>query len=524
MSTPHAASSGELVPISDRLRYMEFLRAGLALAVGVIALVAPRALVVERSQLAVVTCAYGAVALVAHFAWKLSRKRGLTLFGLMLIVDGLYLAWTAYATGGPASPLRYMIVLHLITVALLASYRTGLKLALWHSLLLLVVYYAQRGGILHPEHGAGIGIGTPFQRLLEFSGLFWLVAIITASFSAVNERELRRRRYDLEALAAMVTRLETASDPADIADGLVEGVADTFDFERVALIASRDGAEPALVAWHGDVSHDAAGPAPGEGSVISTASARRGTLLAARLDPAADPWLTELLPGARNLVVSPLLVEGNSLGALVGEHSQRMGSRIERRVVTMVERFVSYGTLALRNAWLLERLRTMAATDGLTGVANRRTFETTLAKELSRASRRGDALSLAMIDIDHFKRLNDTHGHQTGDAVLRRVAQTLAAACRDFDTAARYGGEEFAMILPGASADQAAAIGERLRAAIAGDPAQPAVTVSIGMASFPGAAAGAGELIAAADQALYASKRAGRDRVTSAPRRLGLAA
>jgi len=514
MTATNAARAGELVPISSRLRYMELFRAGLVLCVGANAIAARGSLAVSLRDLGVYTAAYGAIALVAHLAWQLSRRGGRALFGLMLIVDGLYLAWTAYATGGALSPLRYVIVLHLITVALLASYRTGLKLALWHSLLLLVVFYAQRAGILHSATGAGIGVGTPFQRLLEFSGVFWLVAIITSTFSAVNERELRRRRYDLEALTGVVTRLESASSAADIATGLVEGLVDTFDFERALLIASRDGGVPVLLAWQGKVDHAAGGPAPAARSVVCASTAERRTLLRSRLDDSADPWLAALLPGARNIIVSPLLSENNAAGVLVAEYPFKMGPRVEDRVVTMVERFVSYGALALRNAWLLEREQTMAATDELTGLANRRAFDTTLSKEISRAARAGDGLSLVLMDIDHFKSLNDTYGHQTGDAVLRRVARALVASCRDFDTAARYGGEEFAVIMPGTSAAEAAVIAERIRSTIETDASTPMVTVSLGTATFPLAAIEADELTAAADDALYESKRNGRNRVS----------
>ena len=97
----------------------------------------------------------------------------------------------------------------------------------------------------------------------------------------------------------------------------------------------------------------------------------------------------------------------------------------------------------------LEQVQRLAATDGLTKIANRRTFETTLEREVARAARSAEHLSLVLLDIDHFKRLNDAHGHQAGDEVLRNVAAALSCACRDFDTAARYGGEEFAVVLPG---------------------------------------------------------------------------
>ena len=108
-----------------------------------------------------------------------------------------------------------------------------------------------------------------------------------------------------------------------------------------------------------------------------------------------------------------------------------------------------------------EQVQRLAATDGLTKIANRRTFESTLEREVARATRSAEHLSLVMIDIDHFKRLNDEHGHQAGDEVLRNVAAALSCECRDFDTAARYGGEEFAVVLPGCGPDEARLIAER---------------------------------------------------------------
>src|SRR4029453_17398062 len=108
-----------------------------AAAAGVAAIVGDR-LETTWVMLLVVTAAYLGVSGVTHLAWRVSRKAGQALFAMMLMVDGVYLAWTSYATGGVISPLRFVIVLHLVTVALLASYRTGMKLAMWHSLLLLV--------------------------------------------------------------------------------------------------------------------------------------------------------------------------------------------------------------------------------------------------------------------------------------------------------------------------------------------------------------------------------------------------
>ena len=506
--------AGELVPIADRMRYMQGFRLLLAVAVGLVALIVGDRLEATPIALAIGTAAYLGLSGLTHLAWRVSRKVGQGLFGFMLMVDGVYLAWTSYATGGAVSPLRFVIALHLVTVALLASYRTGMKLALWHSLLLLVLYYAQEAALLAPvdERAA---IGSPFSLLIAYSLIFWFVAIATASFSAVNERELRRRRVDLEALAALATRLEDVEDSATVADTLLEGIVDAFEFERAVLFGAPNETDLVLLSQSGRVDSGAPPVDLVEASVLATAMRTKERMLLSKLDQGDDPWLAALLPGARQLVVVPLWAEGHSIGVLVAEHSLRAGSRIEHRVVTMVERFCSHGALALRNAWLLEQVRAMAATDGLTGIANRATFNTTLERELSRAARAQEDASLVLMDIDHFKKLNDTYGHQTGDDVLKRVAATLKEAARLYDTPARYGGEEFGVILPRTSPADALMVADRLREAIAASGDDPGVTISAGVASFPLDATDPDSLVGAADGALYASKHAGRNRVTS---------
>nr|WP_276611897.1 GGDEF domain-containing protein [Kineococcus vitellinus] len=145
----------------------------------------------------------------------------------------------------------------------------------------------------------------------------------------------------------------------------------------------------------------------------------------------------------------------------------------------------------------------MARTDALTGLANRRSWDA----ELGRALERGEPLAVALLDLDHFKRLNDSEGHPAGDRVLRAVADAWRAVLPPGASLARYGGEEFALLLPGASAASAPELAERLRAAC---PAPQ--TVSVGLVHRrPGE--GAGGLLARADAQLYRAKAAGRDRV-----------
>ncbi|HWG93207.1 MAG TPA: GGDEF domain-containing protein, partial [Mycobacteriales bacterium] len=137
-----------------------------------------------------------------------------------------------------------------------------------------------------------------------------------------------------------------------------------------------------------------------------------------------------------------------------------------------------------------------------------------LEREVARATRSAEHVSLVMVDIDHFKVLNDTHGHQAGDEVLRNVAAALSCECRDFDTPARYGGEEFAVVLPGCGPEEAVLIAERLRQAVAAAPSVVPITASAGVATYPSHAGDADTLVRAADEALYQSKNSGRDRTT----------
>ena len=499
-----------MVSLGERMGYLQALRAALALVVLASALAAPKVIGAEVQDLLLVTAGYLVVSATGEGLRRAGRMRGLLTVGGMLLVDGLFLGWVLYLTGGTQSPLRFLVYVHLIAVTLLASYRTGLKIALWHSLLFFVVFYAQVAGIVPQIDSAAESAG---GRPSVFNVVaFWVVALATTAFSAVNERELRRRKADVEALAEMAARLEPQNQPREVAAELLRSVCSTFAFAR-GVVAGGQGGALELLAYHGP-GDDPVVPAC-NGGLVRRVTEERRTILAKALD-AEDEWLNRVLPFGRNLVAVPLSADGKAVGALVVEHG---GARVERRVVAMLGQFAAHAALALKNSWLLQQVQRLAETDGLTGLANRRTFETTLERELSRAARSGEPVTLVMVDVDHFKKLNDTYGHQVGDEVLEHVAQVLASACRDFDTAARYGGEEFAVILPACSSAESLVVAERLRESIASIETVTSVTASAGVATFPAHAAGSEDLIKAADEALYESKRAGRNRVTRSRRR-----
>jgi two-component system cell cycle response regulator len=169
-----------------------------------------------------------------------------------------------------------------------------------------------------------------------------------------------------------------------------------------------------------------------------------------------------------------------------------------------------------------ERSMSLALTDTLTGLYNRRYASSHLATELEQAVRSGKALGLLLIDIDHFKSINDTHGHSVGDEVLRAVANRLSRHLRAFDTVARWGGEEFVVVMPEAPLDVARSVAERLRRKVAGGPVTVSggagdvtVTVSIGVAVTGEGTSTMDDLLRGADAAMYFAKRNGRNRVAT---------
>lgn len=213
----------------------------------------------------------------------------------------------------------------------------------------------------------------------------------------------------------------------------------------------------------------------------------------------------------------PLIARGQPLGVLTLE-SATLGA-FRSVDVRALESVADICAIAIQNARYFEQTRQMAFVDGLTGVYNRRYFEQRILEELERAARYAGGLAVLMLDIDHFKRINDEFGHLLGDEVLRQLSTLLTQQLRKVDVVCRYGGEEFSILVPQTTGEHALGVAEKLRKVI-GDwsfPGVPSpVTVSIGVADFPEHGATRDELVKAADAALYAAKQAGRNRVLAA--------
>ncbi len=226
-----------------------------------------------------------------------------------------------------------------------------------------------------------------------------------------------------------------------------------------------------------------------------------------------------LAEGVSAVAAISLWNEGKILGILyIDDFKPRSFSEKEISLLSLIS---TIAATTIGKAKVFEMTRLMAITDELTGLYNHRHLLRQLSAELSRTRRYGRPLTLAMIDIDHFKQYNDTHGHLIGNEILRTLGDLIRKNIREIDIPARYGGEEFLIIMPETNRVKGRLIAERLRKAIEeypfkkiGRPPGEAVTISIGIASYPQNALSTHDLIETADRALYHAKAAGRNRVS----------
>nr|MBA2339827.1 sensor domain-containing diguanylate cyclase [Pyrinomonadaceae bacterium] len=218
--------------------------------------------------------------------------------------------------------------------------------------------------------------------------------------------------------------------------------------------------------------------------------------------------------GIRPLAAVPFLYRERFMGILMVRSDDQTRVWGENEVLLM-RTVADQVAVAVVQARLFAQMQQQALTDGLTGCVNRRSFEMQLERDIHLATRMRQPVSLIMIDIDHFKRVNDTYGHDAGDGALRELAAIMREELRGVDTAARYGGEEFAIILPQASIEGALIVAERLRARIevADVPGVGRITASLGVATFPLHVTSRDQLVTTTDKALYSAKNSGRNRV-----------
>ncbi|HEV7200210.1 MAG TPA: EAL domain-containing protein [Candidatus Limnocylindria bacterium] len=501
--------------LSERMSNLLLLRLALAAVVLISAAMRPEALGVAFPVLAGVTVGYLFAAITFEAVRRRTGRAGFTILNSLLLLDGLYLAFAMYATGGTHSPMRFLIYLHLVAVSLLASYRTGLKIALWDSLLLFVMLYAQAAGLVPPvDTAAGAAIVFDSMPVLNVTA-FWLFALATSIFSAMNERELRNRRADLEALVDLGTGLDAVGDPVHQARIVLDGLADRFETKRGVVLGASDDR---IVILAGKGVADVQSAPTAVDAVVQKAWDRHDVLPIRRIDVDKNPLLAAALPNARNLLIAPMIAEGLPVGAIVIEHRSRSVFGVERRVMSVLAQFASVAALNFRNAVLLRHVQDLAERDSLTGAANRRTFQHALERIIA-APRRGSAKTTGVLflDVDDFKVVNDTLGHAAGDALLVAVTERISALVRQGDLVARLGGDEFAILTSDDNdLHRSRAMAERLvrelRTPYLIRDEQVAVTASIGIASAHGHDQSAEEVLRNADVAMYMAKANGKAR------------
>jgi diguanylate cyclase (GGDEF)-like protein len=507
----------EYTALADRMLLLLPMRAAFATIVMAWAAWRPELLGISMLQLGAACLGYMAIGLAGEIARRMFPRRGLLVLSVTLLIDGVFLALVSYATGGTQSPIRFLIYLHLVAVSLLASYRTGLKVALWHSLLLFVVLYAQAAQLL-PAVDVLPGRQIEFDRMPVLNVTsFWLFALATSLFSAMNERELRNRRADLQSMVDISARLDAVTDPILQSRLLLDGLAELFGFEcGVVLGATPDG--KAIVLASRETGELPTNPAPVD-NVIQRSWTELELLPVRRLDAARNPLLAAAFGDARNLIVAPMIADGRALGAVVVAHRSRRRTGLERRVANVLGQLCSMAALNLRNAVLLRDIQTLAERDALTGAANRRMFNLTLEQTLTGAPRdpslRQRVTAVLFIDLDDFKVVNDTLGHATGDALLVSVTERIAQSVRESDLLARLGGDEFAILTDDApdlhrSVAMAQRLVRELRAPYLIDGHHIVVTVSIGIASTRDTASTASDVVRNADLAMYIAKANGK--------------
>jgi len=290
-------------------------------------------------------------------------------------------------TGGYHSPLLFLVFLDVVAVTLVASYRTGIKLALWCALLLLLAHAAADAGVFETTSPV-----VDDRIAIVGAATFLLFAGCTALFSSVNERSLRNNRAQLESLVALGAELERTRRGEDIMATLVTHACGRLGFLRAAVLVRRDGR------WEG-VSDD------GVAEVLLEIPDRSAPLVWETLTAGApklvrsidDDLLDTVVPAATNVVIVPVGADGKDLGVAIGEWGGDSEARIPMLTVQAFSQAAMHTALALHNAELLGEVERLATRDALTGLANRRLFDESLRREAARSSRLGVPLSLLVM-------------------------------------------------------------------------------------------------------------------------------
>lgn len=325
----------------------------------------------------------------------------------------------------------------------------------------------------------------------------------------------QRRAAQLEAINAIAKQSTGVHDMRELLNKVCTLLLQSFPLDHVAIFLRDDEGNVVLRAHEGKLT-----PLINEGDALPNEA--RCTARALKSGMTSIEVIRENCNGhcfkeTRSEICLPLVSSNDRIG-LLACHSATPNAFLPNDVQAL-ESVADIIAASVQNAHYVETVRQLAYRDGLTGIFNRRFFDMRIHEEMERAARYSGVLSVLMIDIDHFKQVNDEFGHLLGDEVLRQVSTIFNLQLRKVDILCRYGGEEFAIVVPATNGDNAIAVAEKLRRVVetwhfAGVPRQ--VTISIGVADYPDHGMTRDALVRAADAALYLAKQRGRNRVQSA--------
>jgi diguanylate cyclase (GGDEF)-like protein len=324
-------------------------------------------------------------------------------------------------------------------------------------------------------------------------------------------RTLRARIERRDAVIDAVREANATLEPPKVATWMVRQAEEWIPAPCWAVVAHDGGGQLAVLA---DV-----GLTPNLGPALWTAA---NWVLRYRTEFIAGDLSRDSRAGdgaIGTVVAFPLVCRNRTIGALIGldPEPSKSAPALGPSVVLTLRTLLEPGAIALDNAMALQKAEALSVTDDLTHLYNARFLNLVLRREAKRASRNGRPLSMLFIDLDGFKRVNDTHGHLSGSKALVEAAAVIRGCARETDVVARFGGDEFSLILPDTGREGAVSVAERIRDRIrafkflAGDGLDMHLTASIGVATLPDVAGSAEELLRAADQAMYRVKAAGKD-------------
>lgn len=492
-----------------------------------------------------------------------------------ILLDQVTLSLAVYFSGGCDSPFIYFFIFHVVISGIILRWQAVLFISLLAVLFPAAVMGAKHFGLL-PHYGIfknELMIFSDFSLILSYGSAFVITIFLTAYFISYLSKKLYEKNEEVKRLYLLSERLRSTIKLAEVIQiiekelcgftGADKSLFIPIDRDKRLLRAEIDGSEVSIPLIEKNLITDTIFKGTPlflqkrlitshyEKELLELAGMEEAFILPVTAASIYYCWeyfhcTDSECRAFHNTTTRCWYVSGTHCkGRVMRNYYEKLNEclscelfsavgiyilnvktsylPLERIDTEACMRLLDAAGLAIANSLLYERTLALSRTDSLTGLLNNRTFKETLQNELLRAKRFQKSFGLIMIDIDYFKKYNDTHGHPQGDILIKKVAELIRENLKDTDIIARYGGEEFAILLPETTKEQTVLIAERLRSLIEWyrfpkEETQPGgkITISVGVAGYPEDGEKPEEILWAADSALYRAKQEGRNRVEAA--------